>query len=45
MEKQDRARNTRGLTDLLRRRRDPSGDLPFDHDPEPPMEDGEPTGE
>ncbi len=45
MEKQDRVRNTRSLTDLLRRRRDPSGDLPFDPDAEPPMEDGEPTGE
>ncbi len=41
MEIQETARNTRGLTDLLRRRRDPSGDLPFDPDAEPPMEDGE----
>ena len=32
---------TRSLTDLLRRRRDPGGDLPFDPDAEPPMEDGE----
>ncbi len=42
MEKQ---RPNRGLTDLLRRRRDPSGDLPFDPDAEPPMEDGGGEGE
>ena len=41
MEKQETVRNTRGLTELLRRRGDPSGDLPFDPDAEPPMEEGE----
>ena len=41
MEKQETQRNTRGMTDLLRRRRDPAGDLLFDPDAEPPMEDGE----
>ena len=45
MEKRERARNTGSLTDLLRRSRDPAGDLPFDPDEEPPMEDGEPTRE
>ncbi len=37
----EKRQSTRGLTDLLRRRRDPGGDLPFDPDAEPPMEDGE----
>ena len=41
MEKQETVRNSRSLTELLRRRRDPAGDLPFDPDAEPPMEDGE----
>ena len=40
MERQETARVARSLTDLLRRRRDPAGDLPFDPDAEPPMEDG-----
>ncbi len=40
MEKRENAHSARGLTDLLRRRRDPAGDLPFDPDAEPPMEDG-----
>ena len=40
METRKNAPNSRGLTDLLRRRRDPAGDLPFDPDAEPPMEDG-----
>lgn len=40
MEKHENAHSARGLTDLLRRRRDPAGDLPFDPDAEPPMEDG-----
>lgn len=44
MENQKNARNTRSLTDLLRRRRDPAGDLPFDPDAEPPMEEGEEPG-
>ncbi len=44
MEKQNAARNTRGLTDMLRRRADPSGDLPFDPDAELPMEEGETQG-
>ena len=44
MEKQDAANRSRSLTELLRRRRDPSGDLPFDPDAEPPMEEGEETG-
>lgn len=30
----------RSLTDLLRHRRDPAGDLPCDPDAEPPMEEG-----
>ena len=41
MENQRAAQNARSLTDLLRRRRDPAGDLPFDPDAEPPMEEGE----
>ena len=41
MENQETARRARSLTDMLRRRRDPSGDIPFDPDGEPPMEDGE----
>ena len=41
METQGAAQNARSLTDLLRRRRDPAGDLPFDPDAEPPMEEGE----
>ena len=41
MENQRTAQSTRSLTDLLRRRRDPAGDLPFDPDAEPPMEEGE----
>ena len=41
METQGAAQNSRSLTDLLRRRRDPAGDLPFDPDAEPPMEEGE----
>ena len=41
METQRTVQNARSLTDLLRRRRDPSGDLPFDPDAEPPMEEGE----
>ena len=44
MEAKRTVQNTRSLTDLLRRRRDPSGDLPFDPDAEPPMEEGEETG-
>ena len=44
METQGAVQNTRSLTDLLRHRRDPSGDLPFDPDAEPPMEEGEETG-
>ncbi len=40
MEKKETARISRSLTDLLRHRRDPAGDLPFDPDAEPPMEDG-----
>ena len=40
MERQETAHSARSLTDLLRRRRDPAGDLPFDPDAEPPMEDG-----
>ena len=40
MEAKETARNSRSLTDLLRHRRDPAGDLPFDPDAEPPMEDG-----
>ena len=40
MENQRAAQNARSLTDLLRRRRDPAGDLPFDPDAEPPMEEG-----
>ncbi len=43
MEKQETFRNSRSLTDLLRHRRDPAGDLPFDPDAELPMEDGEET--
>ena len=35
----------RGLTDLMRRRRrDPSGDIPFDPEEEDPEEDGEDRG-
>ena len=40
MEKRENAHSARSLTDMLRRRRDPAGDLPFDPDAEPPMEDG-----
>ena len=40
MENQRAEQNARSLTDLLRRRRDPAGDLPFDPDAEPPMEEG-----
>jgi hypothetical protein len=40
MEKRENSHSARGLTDLLRRRRDPAGDLPFDPDADPPMEDG-----
>lgn len=40
METKEKARSTRSLTDLLRHRRDPAGDLPLDPDAEPPMEDG-----
>ena len=40
MEKRETAQSARSLTDLLRHRRDPAGDLPFDPDAEPPMEDG-----
>ena len=43
MEKKETFRDSRSLTDLLRHRRDPEGDLPFDPDAEPPMEDGEET--
>ncbi|MBR0227195.1 MAG: hypothetical protein IJQ62_02480 [Clostridia bacterium] len=45
METKQTARPSRGLTELLRRRRDPAGDLPFDPDAEPPMEDGRPESE
>ncbi len=40
METPKPAKSARSLTDLLRHRRDPAGDLPFDPDAEPPMEDG-----
>lgn len=40
METKETVRGSRSLTDLLRHRRDPAGDLPFDPDAEPPMEDG-----
>ena len=40
MENMKTARVSRSLTDLLRHRRDPAGDLPFDPDAEPPMEEG-----
>ena len=40
MENMKTARGSRSLTDLLRHRRDPAGDLPFDPDAEPPMEEG-----
>ena len=42
METQGAAQNARSLTDLLRRRRDPAGDLPFDPNAEPPMEGAAP---
>ena len=45
MESREKATAARSLTDLLRRRRDPAGDLPFDPDAEPPMEEGEEAGQ
>ena len=41
MEKQEKRPHRQGLTDMLRRRRDPGGDLPFDPDGDEPLEDGE----
>ena len=42
MEKRTAPWQRRGLTELMRsRRRDPAGDIPFDPEEEPPMEDGE----
>ena len=43
MEKQEDFRQRQALIDLMRRRRDPGGDLPFDPDAgEPPEEDEAP---
>ncbi len=41
MEKKEVFWKRQSLTDLLRRRRDPGGDLPFDPDGEEEQEEGE----
>ena len=43
MEKKEKHPRRQGLTDLMRRRRDPAGDLLPDPDMEEQMEDGDAT--